>query len=199
MLKLSLNEKLDVNKFQINEYNSSTYNIKYNNSSFLIEPKIAFSNSSYLMQQVHKVRINLDLKNINHKKFKLLINKIYTGVNNCISNEEGLEDLSLLNIIHPINSSKTLENTEVIYLSINKNTQFYDYETDILLTADNLNNKRFDIYPLIYSPSLNIKNGNIYLNFSLRQAYIRITQENNIENKIQINKDDLDNAFNFLS
>lgn len=193
MLRLSLDEKLDINKFKITKYNSSTYNIKYNDLSFLIEPKVAFSNCSYLLQQIHKVRINLDLKNLSHKKFKLLINKVYTAVNTCISEEE---ELSLLNVIHPINTSKTLENTEVIYLSINKNTQFYEYETDTLLTSDNLKNKRFDIYPLIYSPTLNIKNGNIYINFSLNQGYIRITQENNTENQIQINQVDLKNAFN---
>src|SRR5882672_8944448 len=125
MLKLFIDERLEIEKLNIIKYNLSTYNIKYNNSSFLIEPKIAFFNSSYLIQNIHKVRINLNLKNLDHRNFKLLINKVYTAVNICISNED---NLSLLNLIHPINASKTLENTEVIYLSINKSTEFLNME-----------------------------------------------------------------------
>lgn len=94
----------------------------------------------------------------------MLLTKIYTGVNRCIYKNDNLKTLKLMT---PTNNSNILENTLL-----------YDYETKETLTPEILKFKRFDIYPVIYAPSLNISNNKIYMNFILKEGAIIITSDN---------------------
>lgn len=106
-MKISSDKDFKKEEIQIFKYNECIYNIKCKNSSFFIEPKIVFNNCSYLItNNLHKIRININLENIDHKKFKLLINKIYNAVSECIENEN---DISIFNIMNPINPSLKLD------------------------------------------------------------------------------------------
>lgn len=193
-MKISSHKDFKKEEIQIFKYNECIYNIKCKNSSFFIEPKIVFNNCSHLItNNLHKIRININLKNDDHQKFKLLINKIYNAVSDCIENEE---DISIFNIMNPINPSLKLDKIGVFYLIINKNTEFYEYGTNILINAETLKNKIFDFYPLINTPSINIKGETAYINFSIKKAYLIFTSEYIEKIDTDIDEIDLNNAFN---
>ncbi len=197
MLTLYSIKDIILSKFEIFEYetkiNTKIYNVKYNNSNYLIEPKTVFNNCSYICNKINKIRININSNIYDEKGFDMLLTKIYTGVNKCIYKDENLKTLKL---ITPTNNSNILENTKVIYLHINENTLLYDYETKETLTPEILKFKRFDIYPVIYAPSLNISNDNIYMNFILKEGAIVITSDNNLNKISTVNEEDVRNAFN---
>lgn len=186
----------DFKKEEINiyKYNECIYNIKCKNSSFFIEPKVAFINCSYLItNNLSKIRININYKNDDHQNFKLLINKIYNAISECIENED---NISIFNIMNPINPSLKLEKTGVLYLIINKNTKLYEYGKNTLINAEILKNKCFELYPLINTPTINIKNETAYINLSIKKAYVNIISEFIEEIDANIDEMDLNNAFN---
>lgn len=196
MLTLYSIKDIVLSNFEIIEYinktNTPVYNVKYNNSNFLIEPKIAFTNCSYFSNKIDKIRININTSNYEENGFNMLLTKIYTGVNKCIIKDVNLK---LLKLIAPVNDSEMLKNIKVFYMYVNKNTLLYEYETKEIITPETLKYKRFEIYPVIYSPSLNISSNNIYMNFILKEGIIRITGENDI-NISTVNEDNVKNAFN---
>lgn len=198
MLTLYSIKDIILNNFEIIEYinkiNTPVYNVKYNKSNFLIEPKVAFTNCSYFSNKINKIRININSSNYEENGFNMLLTKIYSGINKCIFKNVNLKQL---NLITPVNDSEILEKTKVFYLHINKNTLLQNFETKELITPDDLKYKRFDIYPVIYSPSLNISSNNIYMNFILKEGIIRITADNCL-NTSTINEDNVNNAFNKL-
>lgn len=197
MLTLYSIKDINLNNFKIIEHitrkNTPVYNVKYNDSNFLIEPKIAFTNCSYFSNKINKIRININSSNYEENGFNMLLTKIYSGVNKCIFKNINLKTLKL---ITPVNDSEILEKTKVFYLHINKNTLLQDFETKEIITQDDLKYKRFDIYPVIYSPSLNISSNNIYMNFILKEGIIRITADNFLNNTSTVNEDNVKNAFN---
>jgi hypothetical protein len=199
MLTLYSIKDIILNNFEIVEYinkiNTPVYNVKYNKSNFLIEPKVAFTNCSYFSNKINKIRININSSNYEENGFNMLLTKIYSGVNKCIFKDINLK---LLKLITPVNDSEMLKNIKVFYMHLNKNTLLYEYETKELITPETLKYKRFEIYPVIYSPSLNISSNNIYMNFILKEGIIRITGENDI-NISTVNEDNVKNAFNKIT
>lgn len=168
MLTLYSIKDIILNNFEILEYetkiNTKIYNVKYNNLNYLIEPKTVFNNCSYILNKINKIRININSNNYDENGSNMLLTKIYTGVNRCIYKNDNLKTLKLMT---PTNNSNILENTLL-----------YDYETKETLTPEILKFKRFDIYPVIYAPSLNISNNKIYMNFILKEGAIIITSDN---------------------
>lgn len=149
MLTLYSIKDINLNNFKIIEHitrkNTPVYNVKYNDSNFLIEPKIAFTNCSYFSNKINKIRININSSNYEENGFNMLLTKIYSGVNKCIFKNINLKTLKL---ITPVNDSEILEKTKVFYLHINKNTLLQDFETKEIITQDDLKYKRFDIFQL---------------------------------------------------
>lgn len=150
MLTLYSIKDINLNNFKIIEHitktNTSVYNVKYDNSNFLIEPKIAFTNCSYFFSnKINKIRININYSNYDENGINMLLTKIYSGVNKCIFKNINLKSLKL---ITPIHDSEILEKVKVFYLHINKNTLLQDFETKEIITPDDLKYKRFDIFQL---------------------------------------------------
>lgn len=188
-----LESNFNKRKISIKKYKDSIYNIKYENKTFLIKPSMLFTNSSASLQNIYKIRININLSNSEHKNFKILINKLCNAIESCIEDEKALDNNETIN---PIVSSKLLSNTDVLFLNISKNTILLDYETEQELDIEMLINKAFDIYPIINAPGINISNSNnnAYINFSLRKAYINII-DNEHEDNVFVDKNELDKIF----
>lgn len=180
-------------KISIKKYKDSIYNVKYENKTFLIKPLMLFTNSSIFLQNIYKIRININLSISEHKHFKNLINKLCNTLQSYIEDEE---ELDISETVNPIASSKKISNTDVLFLNINKNTILLDYESEQELDKEMLINKAFDVYPIINAPGINISNSNnnAYINFSLRKAYIKII-DNKHEDNIFIDKKELDEIF----
>lgn len=82
-----------------------------------------------------------------------------------------------------------------MYLTINGNSKFKIFDTQEYIDINELKNKKFIIYPLIFSPNINISNNKMYLNFTIKNAMIKIIDETTTEN-IDIIYNDAVNAFN---
>lgn len=150
-----LESNFNKRKISIKKYKDSIYNVKYENKTFLIKPSMLFTNSSASLQNIYKIRININLSNAEHRNFKILINKLYKALESYIEDEEVLDICKTFN---PIAQSNILSNTDVLFLNINKNTILLDYETNQELDKEILINKAFDIYPIINAPGINISN-----------------------------------------
>lgn len=187
-----LDNNFDDNKISINKYSDVLYNTKYSEKGFLIKPNIAFSNSSYFFKNMYKIRININILDKEHKCFKEFIDKIYDSISLFI---EGDDEISVDTIIRPTIKSNMLPNTEILHLIINRNTELLEYFTNKIIDKQSLINKRFTIYPIINSPNINNSNDKMYLNFSLKKAFIRL-DESLENNNSYINKKELDEAFN---
>jgi hypothetical protein len=193
-MKISSDKDFKKEEIELLKYNECIYNIKCKNTNFFIEPKIVFNNCSYLIiKNLHKIRININLENLDHKNFKELINKIYNAVSLFIEKEDAI---SIFNIMNPINPSLKLDKIDVFYLIVNKNAEIYEYGTNILINTEILKNKRFDFYPLINTPSINIKGEYAYINFYLKKGYLKFTSEYTSKKNVDIDEMDLNNAFN---
>ena len=188
-----LESNFNKRKISIKKYKDSIYNVKYEDKTFLIKPSMLFTNSSASLQNIYKIRININLSNPEHKNFKILVNKLYKVLESCIEDEEALNNCETVN---PIAQSNILLNTDVLFLNINKNTILLDYESNQELDKEILINKAFSIFPIINAPGINISNANnnAYINFSLRKAYIKFLN-NKHEDNIFIDKKELDNIF----
>lgn len=186
MLKINTVEDISNKEFQIIKYNDSIYNTKILNKNFIIDSKTLFSNCSAFFQKIYKIRININNTDLDHIRFKKLLKFIHNEINTVLENEGNpIEFLS--SIKDPIIKSNALDNTEILHLYINKYTKFINYENNAELVITELINKRFEIYPIINCPSLNINNA-IYINYYLRTAYIRFNTDLEIINKTELNK-----------
>jgi hypothetical protein len=186
-----LDNKFDENKISISKYSDIIYNIKYQNKGFLIKPGIAFSNSSCFLKNMYKVRININMLNKDHQTFKYLIDRIYDGISLCIEKDDTI-DVDI--IIRPTIKSNILSNTQILHLIINKNTELVEYVTDKILDKELLVNKRFTIYPIINPPNIKVSN-KMFVNFSLKKAFIRFDGNITKNNDVDVTKQELYNAF----
>lgn len=192
MLTINTNKDLKNKEIIITKFKESIYNTKILNKNFVIEPIIAFSNSSAFFQKLYKIRINIDLSKTDHYIFKSLLNSIYEKLSMELEKDNGIVASKIIN---PVIKSNTLKNTEIIHLYINKSTEIIEYETNNVLDINSLINKRFEIYPVLNCPVLNIKDDNIYVNYYLKIGYIKFSNNDFKKEKFQVNKNNLDKAF----
>lgn len=180
------------NAFDVVKYKDNKFNIKYNNKNFIINPKIAFNNCSlWVDKNPYKIRINIDACNNDHIDFEYLINIIFNEINKFKK-----ENNIISKLMHPLNVSNVLENTKILYLTVNETSIIKDFETNQCIELNALNGKRFIIYPLIFAPNINIYNSNIYINFVLKSAYVKINKDIINTENIEIDYNDAINAFN---
>lgn len=155
---------------------SDKYNVKYKNKTFVIEPKISFINCKLFSTKNNRysIKFEINLLNNKHIDFKNYIRKIYDKLSECIEQED---NLIIDKIYNPINNSNYVQNIDVLYANINKNTKIINIENDEKIDFHDLINKVFIGYPIFYSPTLNKWNDNIYVNFSIYELHVKIIKE----------------------
>lgn len=155
---------------------SDKYNVKYKSKTFVIEPKISFINCKLFSTKNNKysIKFEINLLNNKHIDFKNYIRKIYDRLSECIEQED---NLIIDKIYNPINNSNYVQNIDVLYANINKNTTIINIENDEQIDFQHLINKVFIGYPIFYSPTLNKWNDNIYVNFSIYELHVKIKEQ----------------------
>lgn len=139
------------------------------------------------------MRIELDLKNIEHIQFKKFINNIYNEISTCIELDNNIENVFQIN--NPLKSNSS--NSYYLYVTINKSTKIINYENDEEIGLNDINNKLLVGYPIFYSPNINITNEIGYINFSLYKLYVKIISDtNNTDIKYEPEKQNIINAMN---
>lgn len=155
---------------------SNKYNVKYDGKTFVIEPKISFTNCKLFSTKnnTYSIKFEINLLNNKHIDFKKYIRKIYDKISECIEQED---DLIIDKIYNPINNSNYIQNIDVFYANINKNTTIINIENDEQIKLNSLIDKVFIAYPIFYSPTLNKWNDNMYVNFSIYELHVKIIKE----------------------
>jgi ribosomal protein S19 len=160
----------DRKSFSINKFNELKYNILYKSKNFYINPKIASNNCKiWHDKDPYKVKLNINMKDNEEIDFENLINVIVNEVNVLIKKNRSINSI----LVNPLIDSNIDMDIKILYLTIANYTIFKDYETKEKLDVNDLLNKTFIIYPLIYSPTINIYNQKVYINFILKQALIK--------------------------
>lgn len=173
---------------------SNKYNVKYKNKTFVIEPKLSFNNCKLNNNgNKYSIKFEINLLNNQHIDFKNFIRKIYDRLSFCFEQED---NLIIDKIYNPINNSKYLQNIDVLYASINKNTKIINIENDKSIELHDLINKIFIGYPIFYPPTLNIWNDNIHVNFSIYEIYVKIIEEQKKEFNYVPNKQNILDSIN---
>lgn len=183
----------DKNAFSIEKFKDDKYNVLYNGHNFIIDTKIAFEDSQlWIEKKPYKIKIDLDITSNEHIDFESFINVLINEINMyCRRNK--IMNVELLN---PLIESNSKENTKIMYLVLTNISKFKNIENNQNLSIDDIKNKCFSIYPSLFSPSINISNGKIYINFTIKTGFIKINNEIKDED---INYDDAINIFNKLN
>lgn len=92
-----------------------------------------------------------------------------------------------------INPIYKKDNEKSLFFVINENTVIKNLETREMMKTNELNGKKFNMYPIFYSPNFNISNDKIYINFVLHTILIKeLKKEWN--NQIAINYEKVNKA-----
>lgn len=191
---INIYDNYESNFINIYNFKNKIYSTKYKNKKFIIEPKISFNNCSINNKNnIYSMRIELDLKNIEHIQFKKFINNIYNEISTCIELDNNIENVFQIN--NPLKSNSS--NSYYLYVTINKSTKIINYENDEEIGLNDINNKLLICYPIFYSPNINITNEIGYINFSLYKVFVKIISDtNNTDIKYEPDRQNIINAMN---
>lgn len=172
----------DIENTNTNEYNivniANKYILKHNNEEFIIDSEMTFNNCEIYLQ---KSKIKINLNNINHQVFMDKITYLYDIISDLFEKEDVIVSI-VINPIYKIN------NLQMLFSAINTKTIIKNIENDKLMKIDDLNNKKFDLYPIFNSPIINIYDEKIYVNFSFHSIYIKLIKDNELINYDKIKK-----------
>lgn len=190
-MKIHIEETISRENLDVKHFNNSIYNIKYKKEICTIDPQYKFENSSYIINKIHKIRLNLDENKPQDLNFKMLIDNIFNELSRVIQFNTEFDNIFISEFKNPVKKSTILDNVYVFYIDLNKKSIIKDFKTREIVSSGILEKSRFSIYPLIYFPYLKIENNTVFINFTLKEAYIEITQElnidKNIDDKIDVN------------
>lgn len=169
-------ELIDINNFDNNYLKIDKQNEKlistYKNKRYIIDPTIAFENCTlFIDKNPYRIRINIDINNNKHSKFKDIIDNIYEEISKYIEMDY---NINVDKIINPFFKSKILIDNYVFYGMINNSTIIKDIDTKKKINIDSLIDNNIIIYSYILNPNINISNEIVYVNFFFHTIYIKI-------------------------
>lgn len=159
------------NEFNLKKIDNTTYKLECKKEKFLIEPGIAFNNSTiFNKNNMFKLRISLDEENIEHRKFKRFIKAVYDKISELIEEEDNNDDMFISSVKNPLNDN-------VLFSIINKSVEIRNYNNKERLNIEDVKNKQLLVYPIFWAPNINIYNEKVYINFVLYSCCINIIDE----------------------
>lgn len=159
------------NEFNLKKIDNTTYKLECKKEKFLIEPEIAFNNSTiFNKNNMFKLRISLDEENIEHRKFKRFIKAVYDKISELIEEEDNNDDMFISSVKNPLNDN-------VLFSIINKSVEIRNYNNKERLNIEDVKNKQLLVYPIFWAPNINIYNEKVYINFVLYSCCINIIDE----------------------
>lgn len=159
------------NEFNLKKIDNTTYKLECKKEKFLIEPGIAFNNSTiFNKNNMFKLRISLDEENIEHRKFKRFIRAVYDKISELIEEEDNNDDTFISSVKNPLNDN-------VLFSIINKSVEIRNYNNKERLNIEDVKNKQLLVYPIFWAPNINIYNEKVYINFVLYSCCINIIDE----------------------
>jgi hypothetical protein len=187
--------KLRTNKIEIVKYDDNIYNFRYENKTFIIDPNISFKDCKiYKSKNKYSINININLQNNEHDKILNVIDMFNDKIKEFNFN---IQSLNISNIQSLFNSKKSSD-IKILYGTINKNTIIINIDQDQNINLDMLFDKKFIMYPIFWSPNINLYNNNIYVNFVLYKIYVKIIEIENKNVQYTPNIENIKNSINKL-
>lgn len=156
------------NDFSIMDINGNL-RLKYKDDDFIIDTETQFKECCiYRQNDIPKVKMVFN--NDSHKLLES-INLLYDKISHVIEEDD---NINISRIINPIYKSKN----EMIFSIINKKTIIKNTENDEVMELEILNNRTFNIYPVLYL-NFKIYNEDLYINSSFHTIFIKLVKEKN--------------------
>lgn len=166
-LKLNDIKNSKVNDFSVINIDGNLM-LKYNNEDFIIDTETQFKNCDiYKQNNIPKIKMVFNNESENLlEMIKLLYDRISESI-------EKNDDIILSKIINPIYKTNS---REILFASINNKTTIKNIENDKLIKLNELDNKIFNIYPILYCLKLNLYVDKLYINFSFHTIFIKLIE-----------------------
>lgn len=161
--------------------NNNRFILKYDDDNFVIDSETCFDKCNIYSHHDHKIKININNSNT-HKNFINVMKTLYDIISELIILIDEIDATSIKNPIYSRESQKML------FTTFNSKTQIKNIKTNESISASDLYDKIFNIYPIFHSPNINVSGDNIYINFTFYTIFI-----DSLETKLQeLNKVTLD-------
>lgn len=172
MRPLSLNEikNSNVDDFLItNSDEQDRFIVKYKGNDLIIDLEKTFENC-YIIKQNNFLKIKMTINKYNDilEAFRILYDNI------CYSIEKN-DDINVLNVKNPVINNNSIKSL-LINLSTTK-TIIKNIENDNIMKINEINNKNFNMYPIITLLNMNLSNNILYMNFYFHSIFLRIIDD----------------------
>lgn len=174
MKPLSLNDikNSNVDDFSIIKDNDkeNRFKVKYKNNDLIIDIGKKIENCYILKQNnFSKIEIKFDKKDEEIlDAFRILYDNI------CYSIEKN-GDVNIFNVINPI---KKDNERKKLLVSISSKTIIKNIETDDVIDLNEIDTKKFNMYPVILLENMNLSNDNLYINFYFHSIFLKVMDSN---------------------
>jgi hypothetical protein len=170
--------------------NNNRFILKYNNENFVIDSETCFEKCNIYSRDDHKIKININNSNT-HKNFINVMKTLYNIISELIIS---IDEIEATNIKNPIYSR---ESQNMLFVTFNSKTQIRNIKTNEIINTSDLYDKVFDIYPIFYSPNINVSGDNIYINFTFYTIFIDSLETNIQEvNEVTLDYDKIKKIMN---
>lgn len=167
MKTLKLNDLNYINKDRFSLVNiNDRFILKYDGENFVIDSETLFDKCNIYSRDILKIKINFDNNNNSHKYFTNIMRIFYDIISEIVLESD---DINISHIINPIYSR---ESKKMLFVILNSKTQIKNIETNEIVKHSDLYDKVFNIYPIFYSPNINISSDKIYINFTFHTIII---------------------------
>lgn len=146
------------------------FKIKYKNNDLIIDIGKKIENCYILKQNnFSKIKIKFDEKDEEIlDAFRILYDNI------CYSIEKN-DEVNVFNVINPIKNDNEIKN---LLVSISSKTIIKNVETDDVIEFNEIDNKKFNMYPVIFLANMNSNNDNLYINFYFHSIFLKVVDSN---------------------
>jgi hypothetical protein len=170
-----------------NKNKNNIYIKEKDNTSLIIIPDCYFVASGIFKVDNTKKKIltfYINGENDQHKEFIGNIRNIYDQCSIYIEKDEDINPDIISNPIYKKNDSSYILSVNITDWNGNLITKFFNVDDDQIINEDNLENKTFSLYPAICIEKmyLSTKNNVAYIEFILKEAYIKINQNKRLLN-----------------
>lgn len=157
----------------INDNNKNNrFNLRYKNNEILIDTETLFEKCNIFRQNnIPKIKMNINKHDELIKTFNILYNNISYYI-------ETNDNIFLFEIINPIYKKY---NIETLFANINSKTIIKNIENDKIIKFNELENRIFNMYPILTISHMNLHNDRLYIIFSFHTIFVKILEDFNLD------------------
>lgn len=151
--------------------NSNRFKLKYKNNDLIIDTGILFEKCNIFRQNgIPKIKMFLNNFNDFIETFRILYDNISYSI-------EQNDEIDLTRIINPVFEKNDIK---MLFANVTSKTIIKNVENDKIMKLNEIENKTFNMYPVLYLLHMNLYDDNLYIIFSFHTIFIKILEEDNL-------------------